>query len=255
MKVWLYWLVGLSIATIAGAWLVKKYRNTFGYPALVALYATYIVVCNLLSSRLVVYDVLGHVVVTAGATFMFPFVAQIVDMINEVYGRRATYMAIAITLVASIVASIMVWHVAEEAPALDAMGVPQIYEEAWRYFMVPVPRIVFASYLAFFVAETIDAKVFADLKRYFYTKYREAYRDLKAITMFVLVRSVASDLANMVADSAIFFPVAFAFTIPWEALPDVLLGGTLVKVLVVVITQPFFIAYRVLIRDVERTID
>lgn len=255
MYTWLYWFIGLTISTIAGAFLVKHFRNTYGYPLLVSLYSGFIIVSNLLASRVVYYDFFGVVVATAGATFMFPFVAQIVDMINEVYGRKATYMAILITLITNIVASFMVWHVAFETPALDVMNIPEVYEEAWQYFLLPVGRIVVASYIAFAVANTLDAKIFADLKRYFYTKYKEAYRDPKAIVMFVLARSIASDVANMVVDSLIFFPVAFLFTLPLEALPELTLGGTYVKILAIVFTQPYLIAYRLLIRDVQRTID
>ena len=255
IEVWAYWTLGLSISTLAGAWLVKHYRDSYGYPVLVALYASFIVVCNMLASRLVEYELLGAVVVTAGATLMFPFVAQIVDMINEVYGRRATYTAIIITLLVNVVASIMVWHVASEKPALDAMGVSDVYEEAWRYFLVPLPRIVFASYLAFWIANTLDAKIFADLKRYFYTRYREAYRDIKTITTFVLVRSIASDVVNMVVDSLIFFPVAFALVVPWEVLPEIITGGAYVKIVAVMLMQPFLIAYRWLIKDVKRVVD
>lgn len=255
MELWLYWLIGLTISTIAGAELVKRYRNTYGYPMLVAIYVTFILVSNILASRLVVYDILGVSVITAGATLMFPFVAQVVDMINEVYGRKATYMAILITLIANVIGSVMIYHVASEPPALFAMGVSEEYEEAWRFFMLQAPRIVAASYIAFWTANTLDAKVFADLKRYFYTKYKEAYRDLKTITAFVLVRSIASDVVNMVVDSLIFFPLAFLFVVPLEALPGITMGGTYVKLFTIVITQPFLIAYRLLIRDVERTID
>lgn len=255
MYTWLYWFIGLTISTLAGAFLVKRFRNTYGFPLLVSLYSGFIVVSNLLASRVVYYDFFGLVVATAGATFMFPFVAQLVDMINEVYGRKATYMAILITLVTNIVASFMVWHVAFETPALDVMGVPEIYEEAWQYFLFPVARIVAASYVAFTIANTLDAKIFADLKRYFYTRYKEAYRDPKTIVMFVLARSIASDVVNMVVDSLIFFPLAFLFTLPIEALPELTLGGTYVKILAILFTQPYLIAYRLLIRDVERTID
>lgn len=255
MLTWIYWAIGLAISTLAGAFLVKKYRDTYGYPLLIALYSAFIIITNMLASRAVYYDLFNVVVVTAGATFMFPFVAQIVDMINEVYGRKATYMAILITLLTNIVASIMVWHVAMETPALDVMEVPEVYEKAWQYFLTPIPRIVMASYVAFYVANTLDAKVFADLKKYFYTRYREAYRDLKTIISFVLIRSIASDLVNMIVDSLVFFPLAFAFTLPLEVLPEITIGGTYVKIVATLLMQPYLIAYRVLIRDVERTID
>lgn len=251
----MYWTLGLTVSTIAGAELVRRYRNTYGYPLLVALYSAFIVICNMLASRLVMYDLFGVTLVTAGATLMFPFVAQIVDMINEVYGRKSTYVAIIITLIVNVVAIIMVWHVASESPAIEAMGVPLVYEEAWQYFLVPMPRVVMASYAAFLVANTLDAKLFADLKRYFYARYREAYRSLKTITVFVLVRSVVSDIVNMIVDSIIFFPLAFAFIVPWESMVEVVLGGSFVKVVAVLLMQPFLVAYRWLIRDVERTVD
>lgn len=253
---WLTWIIGLTISTIAGAMLVKRFRDTYGYAMLVALYTSFILVSNILASRLVEYSIFGVVVKPiAGATLLFPFVAQIVDMINEVYGRRATYTAILITLAVNIVASILIWHVALEKPVIEEIGLPPVYEDAWRYYLLQTPRVVLASYTAFWVANTIDAKIFADLKRYFYTRYREAYRSLKTITSFVLARSITSDIANMVLDSLVFFPLAFAITIPWHGLMDMIAGGAYVKIVVVLLTQPFFIAFRWLIKDVTRTID
>lgn len=266
MEVWLFWFIGLMVSTIAGAFLVKEYRDTYGYPVLVSLYVAFILVSNILASRLVVYDLFGYVTITAGATLMFPFIAQIIDMINEVYGRRASYMSIMITLIVNIVASILIWQVAYETPAIDTLassleeaGLPgqlaYIYEDAWKYYILQTPRIVIASYSAFCVANTLDAKVFADLKRYFYNKYREAYQSVKVITAFVLLRSIISDVMNMFVDSLIFFPLAFAFTVPWETMPEIILGGAYIKITIVMLTQPFLIAYRWLIRDVRRIID
>lgn len=239
--------------------MVRKFRDPYGYPVLVSLYVAFILVSNILASRLVVYNIFGVVAVTAGATLIFPFVAQIVDMVNEVYGRKASYMAILITLIVNVVASTLIWHVAYEEPALEEMGLPKdlalIYDEAWKFYMLQTPRIVGASYAAFWVANILDAKIFADLKKYFYVKYKEAYKDVRTITIFVLIRSVISDLVNMVIDSLVFFPLAYALTVPWEVLPEIVLGGTYVKVAIVLLTQPFLIAYRLLIRDVPRVVD
>ncbi|MEM0469642.1 MAG: queuosine precursor transporter [Desulfurococcaceae archaeon] len=259
MEVWLFWVMGLTLSTCTGAFLVRRFRDSYGYPVLVSLYVAFILVSNILASRLVVYNLFGVVAVTAGATLIFPFVAQIVDMVNEVYGRKASYMAVLITLMVNIIASTLIWHVACEEPALEEMGLSRdlavVYDEAWRFYMLQTPRIVVASYTAFWVANILDAKIFADLKRHFYVKYKEAYKDVKIVTTFVLVRSIISDLVNMVVDSLVFFPLAYALTVPWEVLPEVILGGTYVKVVIILLTQPFLIAYRLLIRDVPRVID
>ena len=253
MEIWLFWTIGLTISTLVGAILVKKYRDTYGYTILVSLYVAYILISNILASRLVEYNLFGLIVITAGATLIFPFIAQIVDMINEIYGRRASYMAIIITLVINVVASVLIYQVSFEKPFLGDL--PILYEEAWQYYMRQAPRIVAASYTAFWIANTLDAKIFADLKKYFYSKYKEEYKSIKTITIFVLMRSILSDVVNMIVDSLIFFSIAFAFTVPFEVLWDIILGGAYVKVVIVVVMQPFLILYRILVRDVSRVVD
>ena len=78
--------------------------------------------------------------------------------------------------------------------------------------MLQTPRVVIASYAAFLVAELLDATVFAEIKRRVYRYEIKA----KSIIAGVLLRSVGSDVINMVVDSIAFFPIAFASTLPWE---------------------------------------
>lgn len=253
--IWIYWVLGLTFSTISGAMLVRKWKNLYGYSVLLAIYTSLIVFSNLLVNRLALIDLGFITVVSPSVVLVFPFTAQVIDMINEVYGRKATYRSIMITLISSVMVTFLTYHLMELKPALFAMNVPEVYEDAWRYLLSQVPRVVAVSYFAFFVGNMIDAKVFADLKKYFYTKYREAYRSNKAIITFVLIRSIVSDIINMLVDTSIFIPLTFLGVLPNDIVISMIGFQAITKIFVITITQPFFIGYRVLIKDVERQVD
>jgi uncharacterized PurR-regulated membrane protein YhhQ (DUF165 family) len=56
----------------------------------------------------------------------------------------------------------------------------------------------------------------------------------------------------MFVDSLIFFPLAFYGVVPIESLVEITECGALVKVLLTTLDTPWFIAYRLLTRDVRR---
>jgi len=121
-------------------------------------------------------------------------------------------------------------------------------DEAWRYFMLQTPRVVIASYTAFLVAELLDATIFAEIKR---RVYRYEVKS-KNIAMGVLLRSAGSDVINMVVDSLVFFPMAFAFTLPWETVWNMIWYGSYAKVVLALLDTPWFIAFRFLTKGVKR---
>ncbi|MGP3667667.1 MAG: queuosine precursor transporter [Candidatus Bathyarchaeota archaeon] len=248
MLVWIIWALGLTISTFLGAYIVKR-RRELGYPLLTAIYVSYILAANILASRIMLVDLGFTTLALAGGTIIFPFCAQIIDMINEIYGWRKTYTAILTAFFTNILLVSFIYISALEPPAPWLTGM----EEAWRFFFLQAPRIVIASFIAFITVELIDAKVFASLKLYFARRFKEnPYSSLKSITAFVTCRSLSSDVVNMVLDSLIFFPLAFAFVVPNEVLLSFILAGTLAKCILTIVDTPWFIIYRLLTRHVER---
>jgi uncharacterized integral membrane protein (TIGR00697 family) len=243
--VWTFWLVGLTVSTLAGAWLVRRYRDTLGYPALLTFYVAYIVASNVLASRITVYDLIWPVVLSGG-TITFPFVAQLIDMINEIYGKRMAYYAILFALVANLMFSMFVAMNSTVPPA------PWLAETegAWRFYLLQTPRIVGASYAAFLVAELLDATVFAEIKKRVY----RGEVTTRSMLRGVLLRSLGSDVVNMFVDSLVFFPLAFAFTVPWGVVWDMIWYGTYAKILLAVLDTPWFVWYRFLTRGVRREV-
>lgn len=82
-----YWLVGLVISVCLSVWLIKKERD-LGYTFLVTLSAGYIVFANILTPRMIQIDVGIEQLTIATGSLIWPFTAQLADMINEIYGRK-----------------------------------------------------------------------------------------------------------------------------------------------------------------------
>jgi len=241
--VWLIWGIGLTISTLLGSLLVKKYRDTLGYPTLVAIYITYILSSNFITSRISMYNIFITLILP-GATLIFPFTAQAIDMINEIYGRRKAYLSILLAFTGNVLASsfVVLISLVPPAPWLEN------YDPVWKFFFLQTPRIVVASYTAFIVSQITDATVFARIKRWLYKKEI----NIKTLTLGGLFRAVTSDSVDMTVDSLIFVPMAFAFVVPHEALFSLMLDTIYTKILISIIDKPWFVVFRLLTKEVKR---
>lgn len=244
--VFIFWGVGLTISSLVSSWLIRKYRDFLGYPVLLIFYVTYILASNILASRISEFYIVIPIIVSGG-TITYPFVAQLVDMINEIYGRRMTYIAVFLAFAANVMVSMFILMLSTVPPAPWLVGM----SDSWNYFMLQTPRIVLASYSAFLVAELLDATVFAEIKRRVY-RFELSVGD---IVRFAVLRSLGTDIVNMFVDSLVFFPLAFAFLLPWDDVWGMVWYGTYAKVLLATLDTPWFIAFRLLTRDVRRVID
>jgi uncharacterized integral membrane protein (TIGR00697 family) len=244
MWIWLLWAAGLTISTLLGALLVRKRRDTLGYPSLVMVYVTYIIGANILASRIAVIDLGFDTMIIDSGIIIFPFVAQVIDMINEIYGVRKTYFAILLAFIANVLMSTFIYIASMLSPA------PWLVEmdDAWRFFMMQTPRIVAASYVAFLVAQFIDATMFAAIKRRVYKGEVSAARMVAGSVL----RSLGTDVVNMIVDSILFFPLAFFGVMPLWGLIEVTKNGAIIKVALTTLDTPWFIAYRLLTKGVKR---
>jgi hypothetical protein len=165
-------------------------------------------------------------------------------MINEIYGRRSAYVAILLAFTANVLLSMFIVMLSTVPPA------PWLSEldEAWRFFFLQTPRIIVASYAAFLVTEFLDATVFAEIKRMLY-RHELTTRN---IVLGALARSVTSDVVNMVVDTLVFYPLAFYGVVPSEVLVVMIMYGIFTKAFVATLDTPWFIAFRLLTRDVKR---
>lgn len=234
----------MTVTTVAGGVLVSRYRDA-GFAVLATIFAGYVLSANIFVPRLVVINLgISEFTLTTGS-IIWPFTAQIQDMINETYGRKKALISVGSAFLVNLLFITFV-YVGRAVPAVWDVSA----EEFWREYFSSAPRIFFASWATFIVAQGVDIAVFSRLK--------EQYRRLgeenstKRIVLYSASRSMASDLVNMTIDAALFAFLAFAFTLPWKALWDLILGSIAVKVILSLLDTPWFLGYRLIIRGTAR---
>jgi uncharacterized integral membrane protein (TIGR00697 family) len=223
--VWIYWVISLTIVTYASAYIVKKFRD-YGFSALVSFYTIYLAASQILAARIIIFDLGFYSFHAPAAVFIYPFIAQSLDMINEVYGRKKTHLTIAIAFITQVLLIIFILMVNSlpQAPFFK-------FEEAWQKIFHLGIRITISSWVAFLICQNLDAYIFAWLKK----KYESR----------ALLRSITSDLMDLTLDSIIFVTLAFYGVMP---LGPLILGQIVSKNIIGFLDTPWFLWYRKLLK-------
>jgi len=127
----------------------------------------------------------------AGILF-FPLSYVIGDVLTEVYGYARARRCIWAGTAALLFMAIMAMVVVALPPASDWTG-----QAAYEQVFGQVPRIVFASILAFWAGEFANSLVLAKMK--IWTEGRHLW-----------TRTIGSTVVGQGVDSVIFYPIAFA---------------------------------------------
>ena len=158
--------------------------------------------------------------VFAGAIFIFPISYIFGDVLTEVYGFRASRMIIWSGFAALILMSFCYWFV-------QVLPSPPFWQnqKAYEQILGGVPRIVLGSILAYAVGEFANSYVLSRMK--IWSNGKDLWQ-----------RTIGSTLVGEGLDSLIFGVVAFAGTIPIEALFSLIFSGYFAKVLFEVMCTP-----------------
>ena len=222
--VWLYWAVSLTIVTLLSGYIVR-YHKEYGFAALLAFYTIYLAASQLTATRIVVFDLGFHKFFAPAAVFLYPFIAQAIDMINEVYGRKKAHFAIGIAFATQVLLVIFILLIKKLSPAPFFF-----HEEAWQEIFSLGIRITIASWVSFLICQNVDAYIFSFLKKKFESR--------------VLLRSISSDIVDLTLDSFIFITLAFYGRMP---IIPLLIGQLISKNLIGIIDTPWFLWYKKII--------
>ncbi len=132
----------------------------------------------------------------AGILF-FPVSYVIGDVLTEVYGYARARRVIWAGFAAVLFMALMSWIVVILPPAPDWEN-----QAAYEAIFGQVPRIVFASVIAFWCGEFVNSFVMAKMK--LWTKGRHLWS-----------RTIGSTVAGQGVDSLIFYPLAFWGAVGW----------------------------------------
>lgn len=132
----------------------------------------------------------------AGILF-FPVSYVIGDVLTEVYGYARARRVIWAGFVALVFMAFMSWVVVKLPPAPEWTNQP-----AYDVIFGQVPRIVFASMIAFWAGELVNSYVLARMKIWTGGKH-------------LWTRTIGSTVAGQGVDSLIFYPLAFLGAVGW----------------------------------------
>lgn len=174
-------------------------RRVRYFDLVMAAFVTILLLSNVLGAgkvATITLPFLGEWPFGAGILF-FPLSYVIGDVLTEVYGfaraRRCIWVGTAALLFMAFMAMIVV-----ALPPAATWGGQQAYEQVFGQ----VPRIVFASILAFWAGEFVNSIVLAKMK--VWSKGRHLW-----------TRTIGSTVAGQGVDSLIFYPLAFWGAAGW----------------------------------------
>ena len=190
-----------------------------------AAFVAVILCSNLIGVHKVSYVELpfyGEYIYGAGVLF-FPISYLFGDILTEVYGYKRSRKVIWAGFGALIFASLMAF-VVTSLPSAITMSAEQ--RSAVDLIFGQTPRIVAASLIAFWVGEFVNSFVLAKMK-------------LFTAGRLLWSRTIGSTILGEIADSAIFYPIAFFGTWSNDQLISVMVGNYFIKVLWEALATPF----------------
>jgi uncharacterized integral membrane protein (TIGR00697 family) len=214
---WLIWAVALTVSSAFAGWSAKKGKQD----VVIGIYIIYLACAQIMAVKL---TVLFGFVVPAG-TFIFPFIFQIIDSINEHFGLKATQRAIGIAFLSQVLMSLFIW-MANNSPTFEYWAID---EEQWLLIFGQTLSITAASWISFLVSNNVDAWAYDWMNR-------------KTKGKHLWVRSTMSDIPMLFIDSVIFITLAFGVFTPeadWAFVGTMIVGNAITKWILGAIDTPF----------------
>ncbi len=153
---------------------------------------------------------------------MFASIYLATDVLNDIYGRkvakRAVWLGFSSTLVMIIVMQISLSFQPSDA---------DMAQNALKSIFDVVPRIAFASIIAYIIGQHIDVFVFNVIKRIF-----------KSDRTF-FIRAYGSTTLSSIFDTALFVFIAFYGSLPKPVIFEIFITTYLLKLLSTILNVPF----------------
>jgi hypothetical protein len=183
----------------------------------VAVFVTCLITANIIAVKLV--DLFG--LILPAAIFIFPLSYITGDVLTEVYGYRQARKVIWLGFLCNVLVVGAIW-IAQVLPAASSWDGQKAYERILGY----TPRILAASFLAYLVGEFANSFVLAKMK-------------IATQGRWLWMRTIGSTLVGQWLDSVVFIALAFAGTIPVQALTLAIVTQWLAKSAYEAVATPF----------------
>jgi uncharacterized integral membrane protein (TIGR00697 family) len=199
----------------------KAYRIYF---ILGALFICALVVSNLIFQKFFYWDFFGLYTFEISVGILpYPITFLITDLVSEIYGKQKANQMVTAGIFASLF-SLCIVYIAQAAPATSWSPInDNIFSDVFG----ATALAVFASMIAYLLAQYIDIQIFHFWKRV--TKGKHLWLRNNFSTFF----------SQFVDTFSVLFLLCSFGKIPWERFGGLLLGGFLFKVLIAALDTPF----------------
>tara|TARA_B100000686_G_scaffold159071_1_gene166682 strand:- start:107 stop:730 length:624 start_codon:yes stop_codon:yes gene_type:complete len=183
---------------------------------LASFFVSLLVVSNIIAGKLLQ---IGDWVLPAGI-LAYPLTFLISDTIAEVYGRKTTTRIIWVGFATSLL-MVLIIYMASIFPAAPFWE----NQEAFDLILGSVPRIVLASMVAYLVSQYHDVIAFHFWKNFTNGRY-------------LWLRNNASTMMSQAVDTVLFVTIAFAGTLDFSVITNMILTQYVVKILIAIVDTP-----------------
>lgn len=198
-------------------------KNSGNFTATFVALSSLFCVCLIISNIMEIKTIdLGPLTITGGF-LVFPVSYIINDCIVEVYGFAKARLVIWLGFVLNLFAVLMLC-IATALPGSDSWN----GQEAMETTFACVPRILAASFAAFICGSMVNAYVMSRMK-------------ISSNGKNFSIRAIVSTLWGESTDSIIFFPIAFAGTLPWSVIASLIISQALLKTAYEILVLPLTI--------------
>jgi uncharacterized integral membrane protein (TIGR00697 family) len=195
------------------------------YLVLAALFTAALVVCNLLSNKFISIDLGLKTFVVSAGILPYPLTFLMTDILSEFYGKKKTNYVVFSGFVVLLFV-LLVIYLAGIFPAIP--GSP-MGDAAFGEVFSNSTRIIFASMVAYLVAQLIDVRLFHFWKWVTKGKY-------------LWVRNNGSTMISQLIDTVLVIGIIFYDREQPSVIFQYILDGWLFKVIIAVLDTPFMYA-------------
>lgn len=204
------WMFGLIFASLG----ILAFYKLFGKAGLFVCLAISIIMANILAVKLVSLFTLE----TTMGSIMFSMTFIVINILNEIYGKKEAYKGIMIGLGSIIVMMVVIgfWILFE--PSANDWSDGNLI----ALFSLN-SRITFASLIAFIISQLFNVWIYQGLKR----KYNKIW-----------ISNNVSVIISQLFDTIIFLIVAFAGTYSFNMILNLFIARYILKIAIAILDTP-----------------
>ena len=193
-------------------------------------FTTVLLVANIVAGK--IFSI-GDWSMSAGI-IAYPLTFLLTDTIAEVYGRKATTRVVWFGFACSLLMTLLIYIVKVLPVAADTI----VNQASYDNVLGNVPRIVFASMVAYLVAQNHDVFAFHFWRR-------------KTNGRHLWFRNNASTAVSQLMDTALFVSIAFWGILPAGVLLSIFVVEYIVKILFSIVDTPLVYALVGIVRKYD----